>query len=622
MIRTPSLSLCATEPHAAPKLALRAGPFLWFVLSLWLLSPMGRGHAADVALGAEIFDRDCFRCHGPTGVTMGGSLTRLSAIAAGRRPHGGGTAPFAGLSSNDLAALSAFLSSLGFQEFLISGRVTDVQGAPVPGVTVQVACPYLDYPPRVGVTDGDGSFLFEGFPNGDHRVELSAEQMRFSPAFEKLILDGQFGRGEGLEYTMYRSGDIEPPPPRMVQRVSPSGDDLNDGRSWASAKYTISEALRQLPEGGEVWLAAGTYYEPVSLTARSLYGGFIGTETNRAQRDWRKNITILDGTPAILESLGYFADSLMVLEGVDFEQSVVDGLTLQNARALSGGALFLGYRALTTIQHCTLLNNTALEAGGGILCSSTAEATIRQNVLEGNASAYGGALQIQAGGIVHLLANNLFSHNHGQLVAGIACDGEIRLAAHNTLVHNQSDSGGTLAYLQGTGTNLNNIFAFNSSGVEDEVGTAQWTHNAVFGNGGMDWLGVAPQEEDVSADPLFVDAAAHDFHLQAGSPCENRGLIDVRLTDEADLEDHHRFPLSGVDLGAYEREEIRLAIQRRDHDLVLSWSTTDAGWLLQESRDLQTPRWLEVSGVHVEQGIHSVVVPIEAVADFYRLRQR
>ncbi len=50
-------------------------------------------------------------------------------------------------------------------------------------------------------------------------------------------------------------------------------------------------------DGDEVWVAKGTYFERVKLKSGvALFGGFAGTENDRADRRGVLNPTVLDGS--------------------------------------------------------------------------------------------------------------------------------------------------------------------------------------------------------------------------------------------------------------------------------------------------------------------------------------
>ena len=76
--------------------------------------------------------------------------------------------------------------------------------------------------------------------------------------------------------------------PTTIVRVSPGGNDANDGSSWALAKQTVQAGIDvAAAAGGEVWVAAGTYVGRIKLlTYTHIYGGFAGDETQRSERDW------------------------------------------------------------------------------------------------------------------------------------------------------------------------------------------------------------------------------------------------------------------------------------------------------------------------------------------------
>jgi hypothetical protein len=129
------------------------------------------------------------------------------------------------------------------------------------------------------------------------------------------------------------------------QFVAPSGADSGTCTDSAQPCKTISYALTQAVDGGEIRVAAGTYAEGILVTKPiSLTGGF--TLTNWITPSWTANPTILDGLNAF-RPLRINADRVRV-----------DGFIVRNGNATvsgnMGGGIYIG--GVNEVDQATLVN--------------------------------------------------------------------------------------------------------------------------------------------------------------------------------------------------------------------------------------------------------------------------
>ncbi len=204
----------------------------------------------------------------------------------------------------------------------------------------------------------------------------------------------------------YRSAHADP----AVLYAAPFARGSGDCSSWANA-CTLQTALSNAISGDEIWVRQGVYYPGAarsdSFTLKSgvaIYGGFAGTETQRDQRDWQTNRTILSGDidQNDLNADGNFiaetwndiqgANSFHVIIGSGVDNfSVLDGFVItagqaNGADADSRGGGMYNHSGSPVLANLVFSGNFANSQGGGMYNYSGSPA-LTDLVFSGNSSA-------------------------------------------------------------------------------------------------------------------------------------------------------------------------------------------------------------------------------------------
>ena len=115
----------------------------------------------------------------------------------------------------------------------------------------------------------------------------------------------------------------------------------NNGSSWANAYTSLQTALGAANASDEIWVAAATY-KPTSTTDRTIsfamknavgvYGGFVGTETLRSQRNPALHVTTLSGDIGTGGSSNDNTYHVVTADATVTGSGVLDGFTISAAR--------------------------------------------------------------------------------------------------------------------------------------------------------------------------------------------------------------------------------------------------------------------------------------------------
>jgi hypothetical protein len=144
--------------------------------------------------------------------------------------------------------------------------------------------------------------------------------------------------------------------------VDTSAPQMGDGLSWSTAYNHLQDALAD-PSAGQIWVAAGVYYpdeggtqidnDPIStitlIDGVSVYGGFIGSETLRSQRDPGSNITVLSGDideNDVNSDGNNIAETVVDIQGVN-AYHVTNGANIDDKTVLDGFTITAGHASIS-----------------------------------------------------------------------------------------------------------------------------------------------------------------------------------------------------------------------------------------------------------------------------------
>jgi hypothetical protein len=127
----------------------------------------------------------------------------------------------------------------------------------------------------------------------------------------------------------------------------------------------------------------------------ALYGGFVGTEDQRARRDWTAHPTLLSGE---IGAAGVDDNSCHVVTGTSVtETAVLDGFTVTGGYArdgctVSAGGGMYNESGSPTLNNVTFSGNSADDYGGGMYNHTNSNPVLTNVTFSGNSAYHGGGM--------------------------------------------------------------------------------------------------------------------------------------------------------------------------------------------------------------------------------------
>jgi len=199
--------------------------------------------------------------------------------------------------------------------------------------------------------------------------------------------------------------------------VNQNATGANNGSSWTDAYIDLTDALDEVSDKDEIWVAAGIY-KPGGTSPDTgssfelqsnvkLYGGFAGNEATLEERDLETNVTILSGDIGVE---GNSVDNVNVVVKIDSDTDyIIDGFTIKGGLGgnSGNGAGIYTSDANVAISNTIITENTASSKGGGIYKEGEGRLKIIDSEIGDNSSLEGGGIYINEDGVDVILTTEL-----------------------------------------------------------------------------------------------------------------------------------------------------------------------------------------------------------------------
>ena len=399
-----------------------------------------------------------------------------------------------------------------------------------------------------------GSYSGEYAPADNARTIRESKNI-VAGYFSQVVPDGDEGEGED---------DIDPEPDKIWYVAANSQYPVQDGTSWESPFKTIAQALSVATANHEIWVAKGTYEEGIETACVvmqqgvRMYGGFIGVEGDKAERDIFENATYLDGNNEFFAVEGAnntvldgfiiinggmnITEVAMVVRNCAFGQNAV-GLQMTDAIVIvqdcyfgdsddwafydvadwglndtglinQGGLLGLKRTSFTGATETALINEAADEIaledctfkqnrGGAIVNTEIAKITIDNCIFEGNRAPEGGAI-LNTDSSLTISQSSFFSNRALEGDGGAIAGGKLVLDTVSFRENIALGDGGAVA-LPEEGS---------------EIYSCRFSMNTAGGEGGAMILAIdAPIENClIYGNSAGEESAGAGFAIEAGAP--------------------------------------------------------------------------------------------------------
>lgn len=254
---------------------------------------------------------------------------------------------------------------------------------------------------------------------------------------------------------------------------------------------------------------------------------------------------------------GVLNQCILTENHADMAGGGAEGGTLNDCVLASNTTSYGGGAINSTLNRCRIQNNYGGSEGGGVFGG-----TLNQCVVSGNRSMMGGGAARDAILNECLVVSNVATEEYMEDMRGGGGARQCRL--YNCTVAGNTAVGEGGGIFLSAATNCIVVDNYSSMGLGSNYRDSTLGYSCTTPDPGG--------TGNLLGDPRFVDAAAGNYRLSAGSPCINAG-DNAAAPGGTDLDGNPRIIFGTVDMGAYEFLYQHVAPGGSDGASGISWAT-------------------------------------------------
>ena len=270
---------------------------------------------------------------------------------------------------------------------------------------------------------------------------------------------------------------------------------------------TIQEGINVAVDSDTVLVQPDTYFENINYNGKNITVASLFLTT--------QDTTYISQTTIDGDSSG----SVVTFTNGEDSTAVLCGFTITNGSVTNGGGIYCYDYSSPRIENIIITGNSAANSGGGILCYAYSSPSLQNVAISSNsASNSGGGIFCFSYSSPSLQNVTISGNSAANSGGGISCWNNSAPSFNNvTISGNSADDGGGIYCTNNSSPVLINSILWNDSPQEIYISSGSVTATYSDIQGG--WTGTG----NIDDNPLFVDPANGDYHLDDNSPCIDAG---------------------------------------------------------------------------------------------------